>query len=317
MAVTAYAPASTGNVSLGFDILGLALKPVDGALLGDRVSVIAPSDEFELTLAGRFADKLPKNAKENIVFDCFVGFQQVMAEQGVTIPPIAMQLEKNLPIGSGLGSSASSIVAALAAINAYFDSPLDDETLLRLVGKLEGQISGSVHYDNVAPCYLGGLQLMVESEDKVSITLPRFDDWYWTICYSGASVPTAAARDILPTSYSTKTTIDFGRQLAVFTHALYAGDKALAASMIKDVLAEPHRKSLLAGFDEARAFAESQGSLAFGISGSGPTVFALSNNAETAENIRAWLQENYCQNEFGFSHVCKIDNNGTAITEDK
>ncbi|AWB67222.1 homoserine kinase [Saccharobesus litoralis] len=317
MAVTAYAPASTGNVSLGFDILGLALKPTNGALLGDRVTIFATADEFELSLAGRFANKLPSDAKQNIVYDCFVGFQAELAAQGKAIPAVNMQLEKNLPIGSGLGSSASSIVAALAALNAFFEYPLDKETLLRLMGKLEGQISGSIHYDNVAPCYLGGLQLMVESEDKVSITLPCFDDWYWTICYSGASVSTAAARDILPKEYSTKTTIDFGRQLAVFTHALYAGDKPLAASMIKDVLAEPYRKSLLAGFDDARAYAESQGALAFGISGSGPTVFAVSESAEAAENIRAWLQDNYCQNEFGFSHVCKIDNDGTAITEDK
>ncbi|WP_111976646.1 homoserine kinase [Algibacillus agarilyticus] len=317
MSVTAYAPASTGNVSLGFDILGLALAPIDGSLLGDRVTVLNEANEFSLSLAGHFADKLPADPKENIVYDCFIGFKAAMLEQGKAIPNLAMQLEKNLPIGSGLGSSASSIVAALAVLNAYFDYPLDKETLLRLMGKLEGQISGSVHYDNVAPCYLGGLQLMVESEDKVSITLPCFDDWYWTICYSGASVSTAAARDILPKEFSTKTTIDFGRQLAVFVHALHTGDKALAASMMQDVIAEPHRKSLLKGFDDARAYAKSQGALAFGISGSGPTVFAVSENAEAAENIRAWLQANYTQNEFGFSHVCKIDNNGIAITEDK
>lgn len=317
MAVTAYAPASTGNVSLGFDILGLALAPIDGATLGDRVSVLGESDEFQLTTSGRFANKLPQDPKQNIVYDCFVGFQAALKEKGIDLPNVSMNLEKNLPIGSGLGSSASSIVAALAVLNAYFDNPFDQDTLMRLMGKLEGQISGSIHYDNVAPCFVGGLQLMVESDEKVTISLPCFDDWYWTICYSGASVSTAAARDILPKEYPTKTAIEFGRQLAVFTHALYAGDKELAASMIKDVLAEPYRKSLLDNFDNAKAFALEQGALAFGISGSGPTVFAVSDNKESAEKIRAWLQENYCQNEFGFSHVCKIDNNGTTITEDK
>ncbi|NTS75472.1 homoserine kinase [Catenovulum sp. SM1970] len=317
MAVTAYAPASTGNVSLGFDILGLALKPISGELLGDRVSVLADAEEFSLELAGRFAHKLPENAKENIVYDCFVGFQQAMAEQGKTIPAVAMLLEKNLPIGSGLGSSASSIVAALAALNAYFENALDDESLLRLMGKLEGQISGSIHYDNVAPCFLGGLQLMLESKDKISLSLPTFDEWYWTICYSGASVSTAAARDILPKEFSIKTTIDFGRQLAVFTDALHRGDRELAAAMMQDVLAEPHRKSLLAGFDQGREYAMSQGALAFGISGSGPTVFAVTNNKEAAEDIRSWLEQNYIKNEFGFSHVCKIDNDGTTISEAK
>ncbi len=315
MAITAYAPASTGNVSLGYDILGLALKPVSGDLLGDRVSVLAEAGEFTLSLSGRFSEKLPSDYKENIVYDCFLGFKAALEEQGKSIPAVSMNLEKNLPIGSGLGSSASSIVAALAALNAFFDSPLGDEALLGLMGKLEGQISGSIHYDNVAPCFLGGLQLMLESADKISLSLPTFDDWYWTICYSGASVSTAAARDILPKEISIKDTIEFGRQLAVFTDALHRGDRELAAKMMTDVIAEPYRKSLLGGFDDARSYATSQGALAFGISGSGPTVFAVSTSAEAAENIRQWLQENYVKNEFGFSHVCKIDNDGTTVTE--
>lgn len=314
MAVTAYAPASTGNVSLGFDILGLALKPIDGQLLGDRVTIFETAEQFSLKTSGRFAHKLPEDAKQNIVYDCFLGFQKALQAQGKTIPAVAMELEKNLPIGSGLGSSASSIVAALAALNAYFEYPLDKEQALALMGELEGQISGSIHYDNVAPCYLGGLQLMVESEHKISCDLPVFDDWYWTICYSGASVSTAAARDILPTQVEMKTAIAFGRQLAVFTDALHRGDREMAASMMQDVLAEPYRKELLKGFDDGRTYATEQGALAFGISGSGPTVFAVTNNKSAAENIRAWLQQHYVQNENGFSHVCLIDKDGTTIS---
>lgn len=316
MTVTAYAPASTGNVSLGYDILGLALAPVSGELLGDRVSVIEETSVFELTNTGRFAHKLPEDPKENIVYDCFVGFKAELAELGIDVRPVKMQLEKNLPIGSGLGSSASSIVAALAALNEFYGKPLNDDKLLRLMGKLEGQISGSIHYDNVAPCYLGGLQLMVESEQCISSSLPVFDEWYWTICYSGASVSTAAARKILPQEFSIKTTIEFGRQLALFVDALHKGDRVLASSVMTDVIAEPYRKSLLTNFDNARAYAESEGSLAFGISGSGPTVFAVSDSAETAEKIKLWLEQNYIQNENGFAHVCKIDTHGTKVSED-
>ncbi|MER2491449.1 homoserine kinase [Catenovulum sediminis] len=316
MAVTAYAPASTGNVSLGFDILGLALAPIDGTLLGDRVSVLSEQAEFSLVNTGRFAHKLPADATQNIVYDCFIGFQKEMAELGIEVQPVAMQLEKNLPIGSGLGSSASSIVAALAALNAYYGNPLNSEKLLRLMGKLEGQISGSVHYDNVAPCYLGGLQLMLESEQKISLSLPVFDDWYWVICYSGASVSTSAAREILPAQYDRSTTIDFGRQLAVFVDALHRGDRALAAAVMNDVIAEPYRKSLLKNFDAARSYAEQEGALAFGISGSGPTVFAAVDSQQTAANIKLWLEQNYIQNEDGFAHICKVDTRGTQVSED-
>lgn len=316
MSVTAFAPASTGNVSLGFDILGLALAPVDGQALGDRVSVLSEQSCFSLTCSGRFADKLPQDAKENIVYECFLAFQKALEPLGVEVAPVAMQLEKNLPIGSGLGSSAASIVAALAALNAFYGSPLNADRLLRLMGQLEGQISGSIHYDNVAPSYLGGLQLMVESERRVSVPLPIFENWYWVVCYSGASVSTSAARKILPSEYSRAETIEFGRQLAVFTHALYSKDEALAASVMQDVIAEPYRKSLLKGFDEGRHFAQENGALAFGISGSGPTVFAAVQELEDAETIKNWLETHYIQNENGFAHVCRVDNQGTQISEE-
>ncbi|EWH08507.1 homoserine kinase [Catenovulum agarivorans DS-2] len=316
MSVTAYAPASTGNVSLGFDILGLALKPIDGSLLGDRVTVVQEQESFSLTNAGRFAHKLPTDATQNIVYDCFLGFKDALADLGIDVRPVEMVLEKNLPIGSGLGSSASSIVAALAALNGFYGNPLNQEQLLRLMGKLEGQISGSIHYDNVAPCYLGGLQLMVESDEQISLSLPVFDDWYWVICYSGASVSTAAARDILPKEYDRATTINFGRQLAVFVDALHRKDKVLAAQMMQDVIAEPYRKSLLQNFDAGRAFAQEQGALAFGISGSGPTVFAAVESLDAAEEIKQWLVDNYIQNEDGFAHVCQVDGQGTQVSED-
>lgn len=86
--------------------------------------------------------------------------------------PVAMTLEKNMPIGSGLGSSACSVVAALMAMNEHCGKPLNDTRLLALMGELEGRISGSIHYDNVAPCFLGGMQLMIEENDIISQQVP-------------------------------------------------------------------------------------------------------------------------------------------------
>ena len=311
-ALKAYAPASIGNVSLGFDVLGAALAPVDGSKLGDEVEIQA-ADTFSLEVTGPFAHKLPGDVSSNIVTKCYYFFCEEMQKAGSSTSPVALTLHKNLPIGSGLGSSASSIVAAFTALNAYFDNPFDKDTLLTMMGELEGQISGSVHYDNVAPCYLGGMTLMTGAHSPVTLSLPLNDDWYYAICYSGISVSTAAARDILPKQVDMATALTFGRQLGVFVHALHAKDFALAASVMNDVIAEPYRKSLLPGFDEARAFSEKVGALAFGISGSGPTVFAVCSSKAQAEEVSAYLSKHYVQNEDGFSHVCQIPKAGTQV----
>ncbi|ELX90932.1 homoserine kinase, partial [Salmonella enterica] len=178
--VKVYAPASSANMSVGFDVLGAAVTPVDGTLLGDVVSVEA-ADHFRLHNLGRFADKLPPEPRENIVYQCWERFCQAL---GKTIP-VAMTLEKNMPIGSGLGSSACSVVAALVAMNEHCGKPLNDTRLLALMGELEGRISGSIHYDNVAPCFLGGMQLMIEENGIISQQVPGFDEWLWVLAYPG------------------------------------------------------------------------------------------------------------------------------------
>lgn len=317
----AYAPASIGNVSLGFDLLGAALKPIDGNLLGDEVD-IEVAEQFSLIVKGRFADKLPPDPDSNIVTRCYQHFIAALEQQGHaknSIPALKMTLHKHLPIGSGLGSSASSIVAALHGLNQFFTeyfgkAPFTENELLLVMGELEGQISGSVHYDNVAPCFLGGLTLIAEHEEQVALQLPIFENWYWVSCYSGISVSTAAARSILPKKVSMADTIRFGRQLAVFTDASYRKDEKLAVAMMLDVIAEPYRKSLLPRFDDSRAFAELNGALAFGISGSGPTVFAVCDNIENAKIINQWLADNYIQNDTGFSHICQLDTSGASIS---
>ncbi|MGO2474460.1 MAG: homoserine kinase, partial [Vibrio litoralis] len=160
--VAVYAPASIGNVSVGFDVLGAAVSPIDGTLLGDRVLVKSSDSSFDLKTAGSFVAKLPTDPKENIVYHCWQVFARELEKKNIPLLPLQMTLEKNMPIGSGLGSSACSIVAALDALNRFHQQPLNEMELLALMGEMEGQISGGIHYDNVAPCYLGGLQLMLE-----------------------------------------------------------------------------------------------------------------------------------------------------------
>ncbi len=314
MAVVAYAPASIGNVSVGFDVLGAALAPIDGALLGDRVEVHDDSAAFSLSCRGRFAHKLPDDATKNIVYDCYLGYAAALDKQGLAIRPLRMVLEKNLPIGSGLGSSASSIVAALEALNAFHDYALDKDAQLLLMGELEGKISGSIHYDNVAPCYLGGIQLMVEELGVISQAVPDFAEWYWVSCYPGISISTAEARAILPAQYRRSDCLTYGRRLAAFIHASHTGQAELAAGMLKDVIAEPYRQALIPGFNEVRQHAAISGALATGISGSGPSVFVVMTDLQQALRMKEWLEANFISNQDGFCHVCRIDRQGTTVS---
>ncbi|MCW8107004.1 homoserine kinase [Alteromonas ponticola] len=313
--VTAYAPASIGNVSLGFDILGAALAPVDGSKTGDEVEIETSCgpELFDFAVDGKFADKLPSSHRENIVFQCYQRFTHALGNVDNANIPVRITLRKNLPIGSGLGSSASSIVAALTGLNAYFDSPFSDNQLLQMMGEMEGQISGSIHYDNVAPSFLGGITLMTGLDDKIAVTLPVISDWYWVICYSGIKVSTAEARKILPPSYSLSDTLTFGRQLAIFVQALHAQDAKMASAVMHDVIAEPHRKRLLPAFDAVRLKSIAAGASAFGISGSGPTVFAVCESLEIAQQVETLLTQQYIQTDHGFTKICKIDEQGATI----
>lgn len=306
--VKVYAPASIGNVSVGFDVLGAAVSPVDGSLLGDCVTV-SDAAQFSLVNEGRFAAKLPSDPRQNIVYQCWQRFGQAV---GRTVP-VTMRLEKNMPIGSGLGSSACSVVAALVAMNAHCDYPLDETQMLTLMGEMEGRISGSVHYDNVAPCFLGGMQLMLEENSIISQQVPGFSEWLWVMAYPGIKVSTAEARAILPAQYRRQDCISHGRFLAGFIHASHTQQPALAAKLMKDVIAEPYRTRLLPGFVEARQAALQSGALACGISGSGPTMFAVCDQQDTAQRVADWLTRHYLQNDEGFVHICRLDTNGARV----
>ncbi|AZG75228.1 homoserine kinase [Shewanella livingstonensis] len=305
--LTVYAPASMGNVGVGFDLLGAALAPIDGSLLGDRVTISTASSGIDYSQTGEWAHKLPADGKDNIVYQCAAFFLAKLHRQdGVTIC-----LEKNLPVGSGLGSSASSVVAALYALNEHFEQPFDQQTLLGLMGEFEGKISGSVHYDNVAPCYLGGMQLMLNSSHKACAAIPSFDNWYWVVAYPGISLSTAQMRALLPEKYDKSVAIDFGRYLSAFVHASYQQDAVLAIEMLKDVLAEPYRASAIPGYTDARAALTALGMLTTGISGSGPTLFSVTDDLATAEKAKVWLMEHYISEQGGFAHICKLDQLGT------
>ncbi len=333
--VSVFAPASIGNVSVGFDVLGLAVKPIDGFLLGDVVSVESSSND-ELVVTGDFANKLPAKKEENIVWQCLKLFNEKL----ITLEhfPIAVKLtlNKKMPVGSGLGSSACSIVAALHALNAFYEKRLQQplftpENLLKMMGQMEASISGSLHYDNVAPCFLGGLQLMISDETIISRNLPNFNDCYYVMAYPAINVSTKAARDVLPKHYSRVDLIHYGQYLASFVDACHRGDKQQAFAMLIDVVAEPYRKELLPQYQQSKDYLLAQGALAVGISGSGPTLFCVTDNKAQAEQFAHWLKDNYLQTDKlqtgklqaqadideGFVHICQADQQGSIVLHEE
>ena len=141
----AYAPASAANLSVGFDLLGAALKPISGEVLGDEIFISEGNSGCTVEVKGRFAKRLPSDPKRNIVYDAYLIYKKELEKRGLKVKDVDMTLNKNLPVCSGLGSSAASVVAAIVALNAIHDNILSEDDCLKLMGKLEGKISGSIH----------------------------------------------------------------------------------------------------------------------------------------------------------------------------
>ncbi len=309
-----FAPVSIGNVSVGFDSLGLALRPIDGQLLGDVVEVeAAQQNNFELT--GDFADRLPTDRESNIVWLVLQAFEAELIVRQIPVVAVKVTLHKNIPVCSGMGSSACSVVAAFVALNDFYQQPFDDNQLLQLMGQAEAKISGSVHYDNVAPCFLGGMQLMLNNQEQVTLSLPLFKDIYWVLAYPDVEVSTQAARALLPAVYERSTLISFGQNLAGFVAACFQQDQALAFALLKDEIAEPYRAELLPDYAQTKQQLLKMNSLAVGISGSGPTIFSACEDLKTAQQQATWLEKNYLQTEHGFVAICQADATGTRAID--
>jgi homoserine kinase len=305
--LTVFAPASTGNLSVGFDALGLALAPVDGTLLGDLVHLTNTNQpDWNLDVTGPFEKALPEDPEENVVMTCCRRFESVARNFIDDVFPLDVTLEKRLPVGSGLGSSASSIVATLVALNQWHGRPLNRPQLLNLMAEAEGGISGEVHLDNIAPSLLGGLRLCMPGSSQQE-GLPWPGAWQIVIAWPGSRLDTRAARMVLPEKLDRRLVVAHGAKFARFVHALHIGDSAGAAECITDLIAEPHRQRLLPGFVDAREALMGMGALSVGISGSGPTVFCITNDSKISRSAAAWLAENYRESDRAFVHVCRAD----------
>lgn len=283
--VKAFAPATVANVSCGFDILGFAIDA-----MGDTVELVR-KDEPGLTVVSIEGDegRLPYEIEKNT---CAVAIQAMLDEYGEQVG-MDIYLKKGLPLGSGMGSSAASAVAALVAANRLLGDPFEKKALLPFAIAAEKAACGAGHADNVAPSLLGGFVLIRDYHPLDVIKLHVPDGLYCSLLHPHFELKTSDSRSVLRNQISLKhSTIQSGN-VAGFIAGLYQEDFDLISRSLKDVIAEPYRAVLIPGFYEMREALKSIGALGMGISGSGPTLFALSKGSEKADEIRKAAEEIY------------------------
>ncbi len=315
--VRAYAPATIGNFIAGFDVLGAALAPLDGSLWGDVVEV-APNGSNRgrstLSITGPFATMLPKNPKNNLVWRCLNLFNQKLRRDRRDPVPVQLTLYKNLPICSGLGSSASSVVATLFALNAWYREPFNARTLLELAGQAEGLVSGGVFYDDVAPALLGGLRLIGHGGRYDPQPLPFFKNFVFAMVHPALSVSTAQARRVLPQSIPLGLSTSFAGNVACLVHSLHVRDRTLFAKCLRDIVAEPYRRSLVKGFVAVQKAACRQGALGCSLSGSGPSVVAVAATITQAKKILGAMIAAFARrNVAATGKLCRVDKRGARL----
>lgn len=308
--VRAFAPATVANVSCGFDILGFAIDA-----MGDYVEVIR-KDEPGLKVISIENDggRLPYEVEKNT---CSVAIQALLDEYGEQVG-MDIILKKGLPLGSGMGSSAASAVAALVAANRLLGDPFDRKEMVPFAMAAEKVACGAGHADNVAPSLLGGFVLVRDYHPLDVIKLPVPAGLYCTLLHPHYELKTEDSRSVLRDTISMKhSTIQSGN-VAGLVAGLYQEDFELISRSLKDVIAEPYRAVLIPGFYEVREAIKSAGALGMGISGSGPTLFVLSEGKEVAETMALAAKEVYEGIGLGVDvYFSAINTRGAYVLEEK
>jgi homoserine kinase len=276
----AWAPASISNLGPGFDVLGMAVDA-----WGDKIeAVLCNRPGVSISYAADSAWTGTTDPIQNTAGVSASKTLQVLGyEDGVEII-----IHKNIAPGSGVGSSASSAVAAAWAVNALFGLPLSKQELVDAVLAGETVASGSVHGDNVIPSLFGGTVIVSAADPSVYRRIRVNDDLFISIILPSVQILTRAARAMLPENVPFQNAIRHASSLALLIDALKDGDwAAFGRHIMEDELVEPVRGQLLSCFEDVRGAALSAGAHGCALSGSGPAMFAVSESPDVAETVRS------------------------------
>ncbi len=305
--IAVFAPATVANVVCGFDVLGFA---VDAP--GDEV-VMRITDKPGITISKITGDdgRLPLNPDKNTVS---VSVQHYLNSIGRNDIGFDIELHKKMPIGSGLGSSSASTVAGLFAAKTLLNDPRDVVQLLPFAMKGEEMACGHGHADNVAPALMGGFVLIRSYEPLDVILLPHPEELYCAIVFPEVDVPTREARQIIRNKVLLKDAVTQWGNIAGLVSGLYTNNIDLIGRSMQDVLIEPVRAMLIPDFYLMRQIAMENGAVSFGISGSGPSVFAFTRDEQTAHVIIHKLKEHLTKIKISSQvYVSGINDTGPRI----
>lgn len=323
-----FCPATIANLNCGFDVMGLCLKTIGDEMIirktlekGIRITKIEGADlpfETEKNVAGVAALALiksiqkignvyePINIKRNTVLDI-----DIEIDCGFEI-----EIYKKIKTGSGIGSSSASAAGAVFGINELLGRPFTPDQLVDFAMKGEAIASGCEHADNVAPCLLGGFTLVRGYNPLDVIRIDSPSELYAVVLHPHIELKTSDARAVLEPNVTLKNAITQTGNLGGLVAGLYTNDYDLIGRSLHDVIIEPLRKKLIPNFDITKNAALQNGALGVGISGAGPSIFALCKGKESAEKVAQAMKESYSNTEIAFDlHISKINPHG--VTEIK
>ncbi len=303
--ISVLSPATVANVVCGFDCLGFALfAPCDEMIvrtIEKKVVRIINRDDFNL----------PTEPEKNVAGAALLSMLQATRENF----GFEVEITKHIKPGSGIGSSSASAAGAVVAANELLNKQFSKLELVEFAMDGEKVASGDRHADNVAPCIFGGFTL-VRSINPLDIVALDFPPMFVTIIHPQIEIKTSEARKMLPTQVSLKDAIRQWSNVGALVSGLQKGDYKLISRSLEDFIVEPVRKSLIPKFDEIKSESLRVGALGGGISGSGPSIFMLSETLKTAQEVENIMREIYSETTIDFNiYVTNIDAEGVRILE--
>ena len=296
-----FCPATIANLNCGFDVMGLCLE-----VIGDEM-VVKKRIEKGIKITKITGANLPLETEKNVAGVAGLALlKEVEIDFGFEI-----EIHKKIKAGSGIGSSAASAAGAVFGINELLGKPFSRKELVQFAMQGEVLASGSAHADNVAPCLLGGFTLIrgYNPLDIVKIESP--EELVVVVLHPYIEVKTIDARAVLQPMILLKNAITQWGNLGGLIAGLYSKDYDLIGRSLQDVIVEPLRKGLITNFDKVKNSAMQNGALGSGISGSGPSIFALCKGQEIAEKVAITMTESYKNTGIEFDiHISKINDIG-------
>lgn len=256
--VTVRVPGTSANLACGFDVLGCAwnLYNTLSYTLSDALSFTGCDEAYR--------------SVENPAWQSFAALYRHL---GQTPPPVRIDINAEVPVCRGLGSSAALLVAGVMAANVLSGAQLAKAELLDVVLPLEG------HPDNLAPALLGGLvSSLADGEHVYTSASPIHPSLRFTVLWPDYILPTGTARAVLPESVLFRDAVFNLSRLALLPKAFADGDLALLSHCMEDRLHQPYRRPLIPGMDEVQAAAASFGCRAFCVSGAGPSLLCVTDD---------------------------------------